>query len=137
MTTSLPSSAEFQPAIALLLAAHLRIAANFIRIDVDCLYHPIGVRSAGRGDQIYDRLAANFYRFSQDIGDKRQHIRPSRCFSLIVNEPTWPLVTSVITRRLDWPRAERHWLRRIRNVFFKLTGSAGVPPAAFIASARG
>src|ERR1700676_371953 len=73
-----------------LIPAHLRIARHFIRIHVDELHHPVRIGPAGGSDQIRDRLPADFCRRRQHLRAKNQHIRPPRCFPLIVHQPLRP-----------------------------------------------
>ncbi len=51
-----------------LISAHLRLAGNFVRVNVDQLHHPIGIRAAGGGVQIGDGRAADPHRRGQHTG---------------------------------------------------------------------
>src|SRR3954452_15309257 len=45
-----------------LITAHLRLPGDFVGVDVDELDHPVGVGSAGGGDEVGDGLPADLYR---------------------------------------------------------------------------
>src|ERR1700730_12693459 len=45
-----------------LVASHVRLTGNFIRIEIDQFHYPIGIGSAGRGDQVGDWLSTNLHR---------------------------------------------------------------------------
>jgi hypothetical protein len=70
-----------------LIAAHFRLPGYLVGIDVDQLHHPVGVRAAGRGDQIGDRLPADLHRRGQHVGDERHDIGAAGRFALIVHQP--------------------------------------------------
>src|SRR6185437_116154 len=42
-----------------LVAAHGRVVAHLVRVDIDHLHHPVGVGARRRGDKVGDRLAAD------------------------------------------------------------------------------
>ena len=57
-----------------LISAHLRLAGNFVREDVDQLHHPIGIRAAGGGEEIGNRRAADPNRRGEHRALVCQHI---------------------------------------------------------------
>src|SRR3954466_16233677 len=62
--------------------------------------------------------------FSTDLDGRRQHvrgerqdIRTARSFALMVDEPLGPRQWWIVANGLNRPRAKRHGLRRIRDIF--------------------
>jgi hypothetical protein len=61
-----------------LVAAHLRLGRDFVRIHVDQLDHPVAVGAAGRGEQVDHRLAGHLQRRRQRRAGVGQHVRCGR-----------------------------------------------------------
>ena len=108
---------KYRPKSSVDIRPYVGPAGYFVGIDVDQLDHPIGIRAAGGGDQVGDRLAADLHRGGQDIGDEDQR-HPGG-----PEASRWSS-TSQSTRSFrcrspsaDWARAERNGLGRIGNVF--------------------
>src|SRR6266581_3172576 len=100
-----------------LVAAKGRLAGYFVRIDVNQLDDPVGVRAAGGGEHIGDRLPAYLQSRRQDVGNKHRYIRAAGRLALVVYEPLGPGQTATVADRLIGARAKRHGLRGVRYVF--------------------
>src|SRR2546425_1612006 len=102
-----------------LVAAERRLAGYFIGIDVNQLDHPVGVRAAGGGEQIGDRLPAYLYSRAQDVGNKYHYIRAAGRLALVVYEPLGPGQTATVAYRLIVARAKGHRLHRVGYAFIE------------------
>src|SRR5262249_4649834 len=98
---------------------HFRLSWVTVRIDVDQLYYPVAVRTAGRSEQMRDYVPADSQIFIENICLPRQHVIPSFEKSLILHQPGVPGRSSSIGR-LDGSLAIRNRIGRIRNVTFRL-----------------
>ena len=96
-----------------LIAAHLRLRRDLVRIDVDHLHDPVGIGAARRRDQVHLRLAADLQWRFQHVRDEGDDIRPARRFSLIVDQPLRPRAPA---GGLNRPGAVGHRLRGIGEV---------------------
>ena len=93
-----------------LVAAHRRLGRHLVGVDVDELHDPVGVRPAGGGDEVGDRLAADLQGLGQHVGHEGHHVRAAGSLTLVVDEPLGPGPAVVVADRLDRTRAEGHGL---------------------------
>ena len=66
-------------------AAHGSIHGDFVGVDVNELDDPIGIGAGCRGDQIGDRLAADFYGVGEHRGDEGEDVWAPGGLALIVD----------------------------------------------------
>jgi len=99
-----------------LVAPHLWLAGYFVGVDVDDFDDPVGVGSAGGGDEIGDGLAADLYRSGEGVGGEDGDVSAPGGFALVVGEPVWPGQAVVVTDGLDGTGAEGYWFRGVGDV---------------------
>ena len=100
-----------------LISTQARLAGDFVGVDIDQLDHPVGVRAAGRGNQVGDRLSADLHRRGQRIRDEDRDVRTSRLLPLVVDQPFRPGHAGRVAHGLDGPRAVGHGFGRVGDVF--------------------
>src|SRR5262249_52276933 len=89
---------------------------DFVGVDVDELDDPVGVGSAGGGDEVGDWLTADLDRRGEDLGGEDQDVGAARGFALVVGEPVWPGHAVVGADGLGGAGAEGYWFGRVGDV---------------------
>ena len=100
-----------------LITAHLRVASDFIRVDIDELYNPVAVCTARGSIQVDQWTSTDLQWFCQYVGFEYQDVWPSRCLSLIIDQPLRPGISFTVPHRQNRPRPIRNRLHWIRNEF--------------------
>jgi len=95
------------------------LGAYLVGIEVDELDDPVGIRAAGRSNQVGDRLAADFHRRGERVRDEGDDIGAAGDSALIVDKPLLPWNVFSEAYGMAGSSAERHGLGGIGNVFLR------------------
>src|SRR5260370_34107049 len=103
-----------------LITAHFLLSAYFVGVEVDELDDPIGVRAAGGGDQVGDRLSADFHRRGQRVRDEDHDVGAPGNFALVASKPGAPGHVAGEADGVTGASVERNGLDGIGDAFFRL-----------------